>query len=88
MNHAAMLSSLVRLDSLQTQLITIAEFLAIPEFVVVTGEHWIGKIDKKNETVFIVAPDNFWIFSDIFRYFSDILSTFHVSGLSNDLPDT
>ena len=40
------------------------------------------KLSKKSPKIVFSAP------SDIFRHFSDILSTFPFSGLSNDLPVT
>ena len=43
---------------------------------------------KCPKIVFSVPSDKFWTFSNIFKHFSDILSTFPFSGLSNDIPVT
>ena len=65
---------------------------------VVTGECWTGSPNKSihqtgktcpkmsENCVFRLGPSG--QFSDIFSTFSDILSTFAFSGLSNDLPVT
>ena len=65
---------------------------------VVTGEHWTGSPNKSIDQIGKHCPKNVWKtskncvfspsgrFADIFRHFSDILSTFPFSGLSNHLP--
>ena len=67
---------------------------------IVTGVHWTGSPNKSIDQLGKNCPKNvrklcfqplrtiFGHFRTFFRHFSDILSTFPFSGLSNDLPVT
>ena len=67
-------------------------------FRFVTGEHWTGSPNKSTDQIGKKCPKNSHVcsasgpFVDMFRtcsrHFSDILSTFPFSELSNDLPVT